>query len=83
VNGHERTLKATGSSEEVRPSASASRASSPPRQAGPRVKDYLVGVQLDEALAAGQDIEVLWPFANGEIDDYTQAEAIWCANSMP
>ncbi|TFK74922.1 actin-related protein [Pluteus cervinus] len=39
--------------------------------------DYLVGVQLDEALAAGQDIVISWPFADGDVWNYTQAEAIW------
>ncbi|KAI0350678.1 actin-like ATPase domain-containing protein [Trametes cingulata] len=42
-----------------------------------KVTDYLVGAQLDEALAAGQDIIVSWPFADGDISDYTQAEALW------
>ena len=43
------------------------------------VSSYLVGSQLDEALASGQDISVFWPFADdGEISDWTQAEAIWC-----
>ncbi|KAF8634661.1 hypothetical protein AX17_004130 [Amanita inopinata Kibby_2008] len=41
------------------------------------VKDYLVGAQLDEALAAGQDIIISWPFADGDVYDWTQAEAIW------
>ena len=42
------------------------------------VSSYLVGSQLDEALASGQDISVFYPFADGEISDWTQAEAIWC-----
>ncbi|EDR05669.1 actin-related protein [Laccaria bicolor S238N-H82] len=41
------------------------------------VTDYLVGTQLDEALANGQDIIVSWPFADGDVSDWTQAEAIW------
>ncbi|KAF8998543.1 actin-related protein [Cyathus striatus] len=41
------------------------------------VNDYLVGAQLDEALAAGQDIIISWPFADGDVKDYIQAEAIW------
>ena len=44
----------------------------------PSVSSYLVGSQLDEALASEQDISVFWPFADGEISDWTQAEAIWC-----
>ncbi|KAI0044759.1 actin-like ATPase domain-containing protein [Auriscalpium vulgare] len=61
------------------PSASTSRAPSamPPSNSGVRVTDYLVGPQLDEALAAGQDIVVSWPFADGQIRDWTQAEALW------
>ncbi|EKM50420.1 uncharacterized protein PHACADRAFT_263701 [Phanerochaete carnosa HHB-10118-sp] len=42
----------------------------------PKVTDYLVGAQLDEALAAGQ-VDVFWPFADGDIKDWTQAEALW------
>ena len=42
-----------------------------------KVTDYLVGSALDEALAAGQDIDVYWPFAEGEVNDWTQAEALW------
>ena len=42
------------------------------------VNSYLVGSQLDEALASGQDILVFWPFGDGGISDWTQAEAIWC-----
>lgn len=45
-----------------------------------KVTDYLVGAQLDEALEAGQDIDVYWPFADGDISDWTQAEAIWCVS---
>jgi actin-related protein 9 len=44
---------------------------------GAAVHDYLVGETLDEALAAEQDIMVSWPFADGLIRDWTQAEAIW------
>lgn len=43
------------------------------------MNDYLVGAQLDEALEAGHDILVSWPFADGDIRDWAQAEAIWCA----
>jgi actin-related protein 9 len=42
-----------------------------------KVHDYLVGSQLDEALEADQDIIVSWPFADGDIRDWTQAEALW------
>ncbi|KAH9479644.1 SWI/SNF and RSC complexes subunit arp9 [Psilocybe cubensis] len=62
------------------PLASTSRATSAfPQMASPTaaVKDYLVGSQLDEALANGQDIVVSWPFADGGVNDWTQAEAIW------
>lgn len=62
-------------------------ATSPDRYIGPstsnavpqaKVTDYLVGAQLEEALATGQDLIVSWPFAEGGISDYTQAEALWC-----
>lgn len=54
-----------------------SRAASQPARSPLKVSDYLVGTQLDDALAAGEDITVLWPFADGEIRDFVQAEAIW------
>ncbi|KAG6865714.1 hypothetical protein C0991_012530 [Blastosporella zonata] len=41
------------------------------------VNDYLVGSALDEALAAGQDVSISWPFADGDVRDWIQAEAIW------
>ncbi|KAG6850774.1 hypothetical protein H0H93_008812 [Arthromyces matolae] len=46
------------------------------------VDDYLVGTALDEAIAAGQDVSVSWPFADGDVRDYTQAEAIWYAKFL-
>ncbi|KAF9462943.1 actin-related protein [Collybia nuda] len=59
--------------------ASSSRISSLPQHSEPNasVNDYLVGAQLDEALASGQDISISWPFADGDVRDWTQAEAIW------
>ena len=66
---------------DVQPSASTSRAASTMPQPQPvltaRVTDYLVGPQLDDALSAGPDLVVSWPFADGEISDWTQAEALW------
>ncbi|KAG2344070.1 actin-like ATPase domain-containing protein [Suillus weaverae] len=73
------TLKPGESNDNLRPSASSSRASSLPFQPSPsaKVHDYLVGSQLDEAVEAGQDITVSWPFADGDVRDWTQAEALW------
>ncbi len=64
--------------------ASSSRISTLPHYSPPNatVNDYLVGTQLDEALAAGQDILISWPFADGDVRDWTQAEAIWYAISF-
>ncbi|KAJ7493447.1 actin-related protein [Mycena galericulata] len=61
------------------PLASTSRASSLPQngQRNAAVKDYLVGAQLDEALSTEPDIAISWPFADGDVRDWTQAEAIW------
>ncbi|KAI0319639.1 actin-like ATPase domain-containing protein [Amylostereum chailletii] len=63
------------------PSASTSRAASALPQPHPlpsaRVTDYLVGTQLDDALAAGHDLVVSWPFADGKVHDWVQAEALW------
>lgn len=47
-----------------------------------KLKDYLVGSQLDDALAAGQDLVVSYPFADGTIEDWVQAEALWCVRSL-
>ncbi|KAM6496851.1 actin-related protein [Amanita muscaria] len=65
------TIKADG--------ASKSRLSTLPQYAVSNVtlKDYLVGTQLDEALASGQDILVSWPFADNDVRDWTQAEVLW------
>ncbi|PPQ66659.1 hypothetical protein CVT26_009413 [Gymnopilus dilepis] len=52
------------------PTASTSRATSVyPQTSIPKAKvtDYLVGTQLDEALANGQDLIVSWPFAAGVV----------------
>ncbi|KAA1468786.1 actin-like ATPase domain-containing protein [Dentipellis sp. KUC8613] len=66
---------------DVQPSASTSRAASSVPQSQPisavRVTDYLVGKQLDEAIEAGQDLIISWPFAEGEIRDWIQVEALW------
>ncbi|KAJ7257933.1 actin-related protein [Mycena haematopus] len=61
------------------PLASTSRASSLPQngQHNAAVKDYLVGSQLDEALATDPDIAISWPFADGDVRDWSQAEALW------
>lgn len=57
--------------------ASASRAPSMPARQHAKVNEYIVGQQLDEALAAGEDIIVSWPFENGDIKDFYEAEALW------
>ena len=58
------------------PQASTSAATLTPENA--KVNDYLVGTHLDEAIAAGHEVDVFWPFADGDINDWTQAEAVWC-----
>ena len=45
--------------------------------------DYLVGAHLDEALAAGQEIDVYWPFSDGDVSDWIQAEALWYVLDSP
>ncbi|KAG2011447.1 actin binding protein [Coprinopsis cinerea AmutBmut pab1-1] len=75
-------LRKSGTNGVEDPSASTSRAaSSKPNgtNGGPLVHDYLVGVQLDEALAGpgAEDVVVSWPFLNGTVSDWTQAEALW------
>jgi hypothetical protein len=59
--------------------ASSSRISSLPQHSEPNasVNNYLVGAQLDEAIASGQDVSISWPFADGDVRDWIQAEAIW------
>jgi actin-related protein 9 len=67
-----------GGTGEAGPSTSNSRATSAaPQPPSLKVTDYLVGPQLDEALAAGQEITVSWPFVDGQINDFMQAEALW------
>jgi len=41
------------------------------------LNEYIVGKQLDDLLAAGEDLEIVWPFADGEVSDWTAAEALW------
>jgi hypothetical protein len=48
-----------------------------------KVTDYLVGPQLDDALAAQQDLIVSWPFADGQITNFMQAEALWYVSPLP
>ncbi|KAJ6581209.1 actin-related protein [Mycena capillaripes] len=76
ANGTEANGKASISED---PLASTSRASSLPQngQRNAAVKDYLVGAQLDEALSTDPDIAISWPFADGDVRDWVQAEAIW------
>ncbi|CAG8718356.1 2322_t:CDS:2, partial [Acaulospora colombiana] len=42
-----------------------------------RVSDYLVGSNLDDALENGDSVEIYWPFSDGKIVNWPQAEAIW------
>lgn len=60
--------------------ASTSKQAPPPK--GLRPSNYLVGRQLDQALADGEDLEVYWPFEEGKIDDWVQAEALWCVHLL-
>jgi hypothetical protein len=48
-----------------------------------KVTDYLVGPQLDDAIAAGQELTISWPFADGDIKDFMQAEALWYVLPCP
>ncbi|KAF9813445.1 hypothetical protein IEO21_05604 [Rhodonia placenta] len=57
--------------------SSTSKPRSPPSVQNAKTTDYLVGTQLDDALAAGQDLAIYWPFATGDISDWVQAEALW------
>ena len=38
---------------------------------------FLVGPALDEAEAAGDSLDIFWPFDDTEIRLWPQAEAIW------
>ncbi|KAI9511582.1 actin-like ATPase domain-containing protein [Russula earlei] len=65
-------------SAEAGPSTATSRAASAAPQPQPlKVTDYLVGPQLDDAIAAGQELVISWPFSEGQIGDFMQAEALW------
>lgn len=67
----------SGQANDGTPAASTSRAATQAPAPGARVVDYIVGTALDEALAAGHDIAVYWPFADGTVNDWVQAEALW------
>ncbi|CCM00369.1 uncharacterized protein FIBRA_02399 [Fibroporia radiculosa] len=64
-----------GTSGDAHDGPSTSKATSP--AVGAKVTDYLVGTQLDEAVIAEQDLAIFWPFAEGDISDWVQAEALW------
>ncbi|KDQ19182.1 hypothetical protein BOTBODRAFT_52338 [Botryobasidium botryosum FD-172 SS1] len=49
----------------------------PEKSRSPSRSSYLVGHFLDEAEAAGEDLEIFWPFSAGDIHDWLQAEALW------
>jgi actin-related protein 9 len=46
-----------------------------------RPSSYLVGPQIDEALANGEELDIFWPFEGsdkaGAVSDWVQAEALW------
>jgi actin-related protein 9 len=43
-----------------------------------KASDYLIGSQLEDAITAGEDLEIYWPFEHGEdIHNWPQAEALW------
>ena len=43
-----------------------------------KVSEYLVGIQLDEAIAAGDNLEIYWPLDEGnDIRSWSQVEALW------
>ena len=54
-----------------------------PRRQHPAIPDakaseYLVGAQLDEAIAAGENLEIYWPLDEGnDIHNWSQVEALW------
>jgi actin-related protein 9 len=43
----------------------------------PSVTDYLVGPNIDQALAAGASLELFYPFSTANITDFAQTEAIY------
>ena len=42
-----------------------------------RATKYLVGAALDDAEAAGESLDIFWPFAYDSVRDWVQAEALW------
>ncbi|TFK51660.1 actin-like ATPase domain-containing protein [Heliocybe sulcata] len=70
-------LNSNGANGSAQPAASTSSTMSITPSASAKVNDYLVGAQLDNALVEGEDIVVWWPFAEGDVSDWTQAEALW------
>ncbi|KAH7105895.1 actin-like ATPase domain-containing protein [Auriculariales sp. MPI-PUGE-AT-0066] len=64
-------------SRDMQPVAASSRAGSSVLAKQRSVSEYIVGKQLDDLLAAGEDLQIVWPFANGEVSDWAAAEALW------
>ena len=75
------TLDAANEAENGDSQPKASSSKTPPLNV--KVTDYLVGTQLDEALSTGQDVVVFWPFAEGQVEDWIQAEALWFVSLLP
>ncbi len=48
-----------------------------------RATKYLVGAALDDAEAAGEALDIFWPFAYDSIRDWVQGEALWCVKMIP
>lgn len=49
-----------------------------PAQPEAKVSEYLVGTLLDEAIAAGENVEIYWPLEEGnDIRSWPQVEALW------
>ncbi|KAG8967406.1 hypothetical protein FRC03_010022 [Tulasnella sp. 419] len=68
-------LRSENGGMEVDASAASSSKLVPPK--GLRPSSYLVGTRLDEAVANGDELEIYWPFEDGLVSDFTQAEALW------
>jgi actin-related protein 9 len=67
---------------DAQPMAASSRAGSLISTRNRSINDYVVGKQLNDLLAAGEDLEIVWPFANGEVSDWVAAEALWYETAL-
>ncbi|KZP01640.1 hypothetical protein CALVIDRAFT_532414 [Calocera viscosa TUFC12733] len=67
----------TNGEDHLMPDADADPAPTTRPTPAPRLREYLVGSQIDEAESFGEELDYSWPFSTGDVGDWVQAEALW------